>query len=110
MNENVARFFAIYDSDPALRQRLKDAEDSYPGSLEIRESVVTDVLLPVAEEMGLPFTVRDLNIYEALKFNERHPDREMTPEELDSDDDDYYYWLNGRGWSYDTNLFKKGNE
>ena len=39
MNDNVNKFFALYDSDPALRERLAQAEAAYPGSLEIREAV-----------------------------------------------------------------------
>ena len=39
MYENVEKFFAIYDADPALRERLCQAEAAYPGSLEIREAV-----------------------------------------------------------------------
>ena len=57
MNENVVKFFELYDSDPELRAKVQAAEDAYPGSLEIREYVVEDVLIPIAEEMGLGFTL-----------------------------------------------------
>ena len=33
MTENVARFFERYDSDPALKARVAEAEAAYPGSL-----------------------------------------------------------------------------
>ena len=36
MNENVKKCFEIYDADPRLRERIRLAEEAYPGSLEIR--------------------------------------------------------------------------
>ena len=105
MNENVVKFFELYDSDEALRKRIEDAEAAYPGSLEIRDAVIEAVLLPVAEELGLPFTLRDLRVYESVMSAKRCPDEEMTEEEL-SESCEYSYWFNGRGWSYDKNMFK----
>ena len=61
---NVEKFFERYNADEALRRRAMEAEAAYPGSLEVRESVVEAVLLPLAEELGLPFTVKDLRGYE----------------------------------------------
>ena len=78
MNINVIKFFEKYNSDPELYQRVQDALAMYPGSLEIREAVVEDVLLPFAEELGLPFTVIDLKVYEASKKNAKHKDVELT--------------------------------
>ena len=60
INLNVVKFLKQYDSDPELRRKVADAEAAYPGSLEIREAVVEDVLIPIAEEMGLGFTLMDL--------------------------------------------------
>ena len=105
MNENVVKFFELYDSDEALRKRIEDAEAAYPGSLEIRDAVIEAVLLPVTEELGLPFTLRDLRVYESVMSAKRCPDEEMTEEEL-SESGEYSYWFNGRGWSYDKNMFK----
>ena len=104
MNENVVKFFELYDNDEALRKRIEDAEAAYPGSLEIRDAVIEAVLLPVAKELGLPFTLRDLRVYESVMSAKRCPDEEMTEEEL-SESGEYSYWFNGRGWSYDKNLF-----
>lgn len=105
MNENVVKFFELYDNDEALRKRIEDAEATYPGSLEIRDAVIEAVLLPVAKELGLPFTLRDLRVYESVMSAKRCPDEEMTAEEL-SESGEYSYWFNGRGWSYDKNMFK----
>ena len=57
---NVEQFFERYDSEPALREKVEEALACYPGSLEVRESVVEYVLLPVAAEEGLPFTGQEL--------------------------------------------------
>ena len=104
MDENVVRVLELYDSDETLRKRIEDAEAAYPGSLEIRDAVIEAVLLPVARELGLPFTLRDLRVYESVMSAKRCPDEEMTEEEL-SESGEYSYWFNGRGWSYDKNLF-----
>lgn len=57
---NVDKFFELYDADPALQARVQQAMDCYPGSLEIRDVMTEHVLLPVAEELGLPFTLKEL--------------------------------------------------
>ena len=75
---NVDKFFEIYDADPALQARVQQAMDSYPGSLEIRDVMTEHVLLPVAEELGLPFTLKELRNYELLKWGRQHQDRELT--------------------------------
>ena len=96
MNENVVKFFEIYNADEALRQRLLDAEANYPGSIEIRENVVEEVLLPVAKEMGFEFTVMDLFVYESRLKNEMHQDEEIDP---DAEDDETTFWLVDHGWT-----------
>ena len=78
---NVDKFFEIYDADPALQARVQQAMDSYPGSLEIRDVMTEHVLLPVAEELGLPFTLKELRNYELLKWGRQHQD--------DADPDEY---------------------
>ena len=89
INLNVVKFLQKYESDPELRARVEQAEMMYPGSLEIRESVVEDVLIPIAEEMGLGFTLMDLYTYERKLKNERSRDVELTEEELKADDDEF---------------------
>ena len=56
-------FFARYDDDEALRERVRLAEEYYPGSLELREPLVEAVLLPIAAELDLPFTVGERRAY-----------------------------------------------
>ncbi len=107
MVENAEKFFDLYRQDAALRARVAEAEAGYPGSLEIRESVVEYVLLPIAEELGLPFTVKDLRAYETrLKMRNLQPD-EAIPEDDPIDEDPVSYWLLDRGWENDPKYFKK---
>lgn len=100
VNVNTIRFFELYDSDPALRQRVQEAEDMYPGSLELREAVVENVLLPIAAELGLPFTVEDVRAYETRKFMASKKD---LPE--GEEPEEQVYWLLNRGWSNDESKF-----
>ena len=93
---NVDKFFEIYDADPALQARVQQAMDSYPGSLEIRDVMTEHVLLPVAEELGLPFTLKELRNYEELSDEDMAVDYETT------------YWLLDRGWSNDEAAFCGG--
>lgn len=97
MNENVAKFFELYDSDPALRERLKNDEALYPGSLEIRESVVEAVLLPVAAELGFVFTVDDLRRYEKTLKACRSID-ELSDDGSEDIDEEVTYWIIDHGW------------
>jgi len=107
MNIDVVRFFEKYDSDEALRQRLKDAENMYPGSLEIRDAVVEDVLLPAAAELGCHFTVEDVFSYEKAKKAAMSANRELTAEELAAEDTEPDFWLVDRGWQSDKSAFEK---
>ncbi len=105
MNENVKKFFERYNFDPELQKRVKDAEAVYPGSLELREPLVEAVLLPVARELGLDFTVRELWEYETLHFARLHQDVELSEEELAAPVDETEYWLINRGWANDEARF-----
>ena len=75
---NVDKFFEIYDADPA-----------------------------VAEELGLPFTLKELRNYELLKWGRQHQDRELTDEDM-AVDYETTYWLLDRGWSNDEAAFCGG--
>ena len=108
MTENVSRFFERYEAEPELKQRVEDAVACYPGSLEIRESLAEAVLLPIAEELCLPFTLQDLRAYETRKKLSRiKPDVPIEEGEADEDEDFEGYWLLERGWDYDTEALRK---
>lgn len=108
MKENVEKFFVLYHSDPELQKRVKEAEASYPGSLELREPLVEAVLLPVARELGLDFSIKELQDYETEHYARHHQDVELTEEDLAAPDDDTEYWLIHRGWSNDESIFCPG--
>ena len=107
MNGNVEKFFQLYYSDPALRQRVADAEAAYPGSLEIRDAVVSETILPIAEELGLPFTLMELKVFETKSKAEINQDIALTEEDLRAPDSDFGFWMVDRGWTYDTDPFQK---
>ncbi len=104
MNENVAAFFERYENEQSLRDRVKLALDCYPGSLEVRESVVKNVLLPIAREEGLEFTVDDIRKYETRKKMKKAAmdNDEWLAMEDDGGDD---FWLLDHGWSNDESRF-----
>ena len=107
MRENVNLFFEKYETDGALRQRVADAVACYPGSLEIRESLVSAVLLPIAKELGLPFSLEELRAYEtAKKLSRLKPDVPIEEGEEDEDEDFEGYWLLDRGWENDPSIFQ----
>lgn len=104
MIENAVKFFEIYDSDEALRARVAAAEAAYPGSLEIREAVVEEVLLPIAEDIGLPFDINALRAYETrVKMSRLN--------EEDSDEDkEQVFWLLDHGWTDDEDKLKNAKK
>lgn len=108
MNENVVAFFVRYDEDEALRARVAEAEANYPGSLEIRDALCAAVLLPIAADIGLEFTLDDLRKYETRKKMSRatqNPDEWLEQ----PDDGGESYWLLDRGWSDDESKFCSGH-
>ncbi len=107
MKENADIFFERYETDQALRARVQQAVNEYPGSLEVRESLVEAVLLPVAEELGLPFTLQELRAYETRKKLSRvKPDVPIEEGEEDEDANFEGYWLLDRGWENDESVFR----
>ena len=73
----VSQFMALYQSDPDLQEKFAQAEAAYPGSLDIREAVVEEILLPLAKEAGFSFTVEDLRSYETAVYLDKHRDEEQ---------------------------------
>ena len=105
MIEQAEAFFERCAADAALREQLRLAEESYPGSLEIRESVVENVLLPVAREFGYDFTLEELRKYETrVKLRGAQPNRPAEEGE-EIDEDPPCFWLLDHGWTYDTDVF-----
>ncbi|MBR3475136.1 MAG: Nif11-like leader peptide family natural product precursor [Oscillospiraceae bacterium] len=101
MIENAEKFFDRYARDEELRRRVLEAEAMYPGSLEIREAVVEEVLLPIAADLGLPFTLKDLRAFETRHKLKNSPKADEPIREGEPIEDPVDYWLLDKGWSYD---------
>ena len=103
---NAEAFILRYEAEPALQAKVEAALACYPGSLELRESVVEHVLLPIAEEEGLPFTVQELRAYETRKkLQNMKPDVEV--EEGTPVEEPVTYWLLDSGWEWDDSHARK---
>ncbi len=108
MIENAATFFERYKHDDELRAQVREAMDAYPGSLEIREPLVENVLLPIARALGLDFTVAELRAYET----------KVKMSRLSQSDEEYFaqiedeegFWLLDNGWDYDEDVLRAGEE
>ena len=106
MIENAVRFFERYKGDEALRERVREAVGAYPGSLEIREALVENVLLPIALE--LDFSVDELRAYETrVKMGRLNQSDE---EYFAAIEDEEGFWLLDNGWEYDEDVLRAGEE
>lgn len=103
MNDDVIRFMNLFESSPELQTEYAEAEANYPGSLEIRETVVEEVLIPFADNLGFHFSLTDLRKYETRQYLCSHRDIEQDPDEPD---DDSHYWLLEHGWTNDESVFR----
>ena len=103
VKSEVEKFMELYLSSAEVRREYEALEASYPGSLEIREPVVEEVLLPFAKSKGFDFSLSDLRKYETrVKMNSR-PDVEIKP---DDPDDEPFYFLLDHGWSDDESKYE----
>ena len=72
--DNVKKFFAQLKTDAELQKKVKAAQDAYKGDLKDDAKVAEAVLLPIAKEIGLPFTVADFNAYKDAQEGEASDD------------------------------------
>ena len=104
MIENIERFYQMLASDEALAKKLREAEESYPGSWEIRIPFLEETLLVVAKEAGCEFTIDELRKYETrikiLNCADKEDDSEGVPEA-------FVFRLLDQGWDNDPDIFKK---
>ena len=84
--ENVGKFYETLAQDAALAEKLnaldKDFADTNGGSaddLAFREKAVEAIVIPLAEEVGLPFTLEELKEYEQEQLKEMN----LSEDELD---------------------------
>ncbi len=107
MVENIEKFYKLLSEDASVAKRLEDAQNAYPGSWEIREPFIRETMLPLAEELGLGFTIEELRKYETrLKvMNSRD-----VEDESDSIPDPPVYQLLDHGWETDSSVYAEAEE
>ena len=64
------------------------------------------MLLPVAEALGLPFSLEELRSYETEK-KLRNIKEDVPIEEGEPIDEEEEYWLLDRGWEWDESILPK---
>ena len=74
--ENVDKFEELLRNDEALKAKLDAAVAAFKGNVEDNAEVFAGIIIPLAEEVGLPFTYE-----EATEFS---PSRELSADELDA--------------------------
>ena len=84
--ENVGKFYDKLAQDAALAEKLnaldKKFADTNEGSADdiaFREKAVAAIVIPLAEEVGLPFTLEELKEYEQEQLKEMN----LSEDELD---------------------------
>ena len=84
--ENVGKFYDKLAQDAALAEKLnaldKDFAEKNEGSADdiaFREKAVAAIVIPLAEEVGLPFTLEELKEYEQEQLKEMN----LSEDELD---------------------------
>ena len=84
--ENVGKFYEKLAQDAALAEKLnaldKKFADTNEGSADdiaFREKAVAAIVIPLAEEVGLPFTLEELKKYEQEQLKEMN----LSEDELD---------------------------
>ena len=84
--ENVGKFYEKLAQDAALAEKLnaldKDFAEKNGASSDdaaMREKAVEAIVIPLAEEVGLPFTLEELKEYEQEQLKEMN----LSEDELD---------------------------
>ena len=84
--ENVGKFYDKLQEDVALAEKLnaldKDFAEKNEGSADdiaMREKAAEAIILPLAQEVGLPFTLDELKEYEQEQLKELN----LSEEELE---------------------------
>lgn len=78
--ENVKAFLEALTKDEAVQKILKEKEKDYAGIKDARDSIIKEILLPVAEKAGYSFTEEELKEYE----KNLQPQGELDEDELEA--------------------------
>jgi len=66
MNQNIEKFIELVKADEALQKELQSTADGYTGETTL-EAVFHNILQPIAQKAGLPFTEEDCREYLAVQ-------------------------------------------
>ena len=84
--ENVGKFYDKLAQNAALAEKLNEMDkkfaDTNEGSVDdaaMREKAVEAIIIPMAKEVGLPFTLEELKEYEQEQMN----NMTLSDDELD---------------------------
>ena len=107
MIENIEKFYKLLREDPSVEKRLEDARNAYPGSWEIREPFIRETMLPLAEELGLGFTIEELRKYETrmkvMNSRDIEDDSDHVPEPV-------IYQLLDHGWETADAVYEEAED
>ena len=59
--ENVGKFEELLRSDEGLQAKLREATEAYQGDRADGRAIFEAVLAPLAQKVGLPFTLEEAN-------------------------------------------------
>jgi predicted ribosomally synthesized peptide with nif11-like leader len=84
--ENVKQFYQVLATDEELKANLTELMKPYQG-LEMNEGnrieLAEKILLPIAAEKGMAFTVEDLHQYER-EVSQKNQTGELSDEEMEA--------------------------
>ena len=79
-NNNVKAFFEVLSKDEAVQKALKEKEIAYAVAKEYQQSIIEEVVIPVAKAAGYEFTLEDvLDLEKSMR-----PEGEMDENELEA--------------------------
>ncbi|SFG13340.1 Nitrogen fixation protein of unknown function [Desulfotomaculum arcticum] len=84
--ENIKKFYEAVAADEGLRTKLNDLNKQYQGEAmdeEKKAALVEKLILPIAAEMGLDFTLEELRQY-VEDMGQANVNRELDNNELDA--------------------------
>ncbi|KUO78711.1 MAG: hypothetical protein APF81_20155 [Desulfosporosinus sp. BRH_c37] len=84
--ENVKKFYEAVAADEGLRVRLSELNKQYQGEAmdeEKKAALVKKLVLPIAAEIGLVFTIEELRQYEE-EMVQASANRELDNNELEA--------------------------
>lgn len=84
--ENIKKFYEAVAADEGIRNRLNDLNKPYQGeemNEEKKAALLEKLVLPIAAEMGLGFSMEELRQYEE-EMVQAHASHELDDQELEA--------------------------